>query len=328
MSSPYLDHRLQSSLLPECSAFVKLDGRDAEVLGSVNDDQKSKSYCYIESWDGAFLEMGFRDRRTTPGEDDFVLRLFVDGQLVNSTAFQTSDPLFRLPPQHGARVTTWSGRLAGGRAVQRVRLEDASFTDQEDEAASAEQQALVESIRVSYNRVRTTQYAEPEWPAPLVDEPFFEDKPDAMRGVFTPGQHPTHRACYCLADEIEQPIRAWLAFDWINEEDEPYWTFEWRYRSRADTPPSISSCRASPSVASRQEQITDSRAKLKKLEDEEKAEAAQPKREPSQGEHKGDLLVAVQPLEAQHASDGGLLAQNGVENEKVVVLDLVSDGED
>ncbi|GAA5971533.1 hypothetical protein JCM11641_000630 [Rhodosporidiobolus odoratus] len=336
MTFPDPNHRIQSKLLLGCYAFVKLDGLDTEVLGG--DRVETKTYGYIESKDGAVIDVSFRDQRTTPPEDDFVLRLFVDGQLVNATAFQTSDPLFHLPPKHASRVTVWKGQLAGDRAVHRLRLEKANLTQEKTEAATQEQEGQIGIIRVCYYRIKSVRYVEPEWPARLADQFFLEDKPEASEGTPRYSEpRPTHQAR--LADEIEQPLRAWLAFDWIDGEDKPYCIFEWRYRSRAflqqitfippdpsslETPTPPASVTASATAGERQAHVARLLAELAGLQ----AEQAQ-----LQGAYKGeqpedivdDCAKNVAENEGVEDGEAGQRSKEGESGSQVLVLDPAPD---
>ncbi|BGP14105.1 hypothetical protein JCM10213_002402 [Rhodosporidiobolus nylandii] len=223
-------HRLVSRSLPGCSAFLRLDGQAAEVHGDC--DMGGKTHAYVEAKDGARVEVGFVDHRkaSRPPEDAFVLRLTVDGVYVNGATFPLKDPLFSLAGNDPKRITVFSGQLSDDRTLRRLELQQVEYTDKQDDATAPSGTQEVGKIKLAYHRISNLGWVDPAFPEQLDTGIVLEKKPDLENETPTPAHRPTHHIQ--LGDAIAQPLRPWLAYDYLDDEDEPFCVFEWRYYAR------------------------------------------------------------------------------------------------
>ncbi|GAA5829690.1 hypothetical protein JCM11251_000251 [Rhodosporidiobolus azoricus] len=227
MRLPDESHRLIPRHLPFTSAFLCFDGEPAEPLGAC-DFYKDRAFGYVEAKEGAVITAGFIDHRVKPEREAFVVSLRIDGTMINAATFMPEDKVFSLAKSDPKRTTFFEGQLADDNHLRLIRLAPVSFSS--DEAFGSRNPAEINKIgliHLQYHRIENLRWAEPVYPVALHGV-VLEEKPEAEKDM--PTNKPTHQAY--TAESIEHPTQRWLNYDYIDEPETPYFTFEWRVKSR------------------------------------------------------------------------------------------------
>ncbi|GAA5868939.1 hypothetical protein JCM8547_003227 [Rhodosporidiobolus lusitaniae] len=228
--------------MPRCHAFLRLNGHPVIPHDSVDRSQRgdttpgSVHFAYVEAEDDASVEVGFADFREEGErpEDAFVLRVLVDGNFVNGVTFIKDDNVFRFQRDDPRRVKVFEGQLGDKTCLHRIRLSRVEFVDPEDDPTAVNVQdspSDLGTIRLSYHRVQNIRrFVEAAELEKLEGEVIWEVKPD-VKGEEVERLFPSHQAH--AAESITKEEQDWYAFEYIDPEEEPYFSWEWRYYSRS-----------------------------------------------------------------------------------------------
>ncbi|ORY54266.1 hypothetical protein BCR35DRAFT_335818 [Leucosporidium creatinivorum] len=206
-------------LMPDCEAWVEVDGEPAPVYSTTI--RGSKSTGYIESIEGARFEIYYREGRRKAPSKDYTAELYLDGRWVHSAIFYKTSPLFssawdseeRLAIYSSARISPTSERF----------FNFTKFSETEDEATSCKEKRVIQqmgSIQVRIFRGEAVEAPSQELLAKheLEDVVVHENLKLNL----------THQISLGPAQDTEE--MEYADFKYIDSLNDTFVTFEFRYR--------------------------------------------------------------------------------------------------
>ncbi|KAL8283956.1 hypothetical protein RQP46_005069 [Phenoliferia psychrophenolica] len=211
------------------SAYVSINDAPVPVYKVVVKPDLRKTTCYIEAVTGAEFKVHYRDDQLTTSAD-WCAWIDIDGKPMTGTILDKSTWGGRHAPQRSlARVNTWAGRPSGHASEQPFVFSAPTLTD--DVASAVNDEHIIKNLATIQVRIHRGYKGQPvgtQYTA--VTETVLHEK--AKKAMVS------HTAKLGAAKAAA--VRTSAAFDYIDSWTTPYWTFEFKYLSRAAPTPSVS----------------------------------------------------------------------------------------
>ncbi|GAA5875426.1 hypothetical protein JCM16303_000621 [Sporobolomyces ruberrimus] len=152
------EHRLTSSLLRDCFAWIEIDGQPVQVY-SKDQAKDGKSDSYIEAIEGKEFVVNWADLRKSRVEDSYTVHVYVDG--IKQTGLVTEvDWNFhhKSPEKASWRCAKFEGKRTGENEERPFLFGKLSTTD--DDAVACTDEKVIKNlgtICIAYRRVKNVR---------------------------------------------------------------------------------------------------------------------------------------------------------------------------
>ncbi|GAA5856701.1 hypothetical protein JCM5353_004749 [Sporobolomyces roseus] len=217
---PDHDHCLTSSTLPNFAVWIEIDGQAVSIHSKKESNDRKSITGYIEAKEGQKFVVHFADLRTSLPQHSYSARLYIDGdQLVDIT----TSILFWMGTNDVSRFVSMSGKEINATQEQPFSFGKLRLTD-DDDTACHDEHALknLGTIKLMYRRIKNVRNCQAgNYNSSTQPKSFHEKAKKAQL---------SHQATFGAPVAKLQGGRS--SFDWMDDEDHPLQTYEFRYRSR------------------------------------------------------------------------------------------------
>ncbi|GAA6001242.1 hypothetical protein JCM10207_007481 [Rhodosporidiobolus poonsookiae] len=217
MKLPDQTHRVQFPGVNGLFGWLSVDGKPLNICTVEMDG--NRAIAYVEAEENKPFQVRFADMRDGPIEDDYAMRLFVDGLHCGNIVTLHDQKSLEYSKASASRFNTFTGYQQSKTAVRPFKFSAVAVTD--DNASATTDSRVLEwlgAVHLEYQRITvlhtTTDFA----PEPLDEDPVPETSKKAKMST---------RTAFGEAKKVKPMSR--LAFD--DKDKDPLSIVEFRYRS-------------------------------------------------------------------------------------------------
>ncbi|GAA5844723.1 hypothetical protein JCM5353_005837 [Sporobolomyces roseus] len=224
-SIPDEGYYLTSDNITDYYTWVEVDGKPLQVYGI--EEKENKIFGYIEAQEGKQFVVCLADLRTTPPEQSFCTRAFVDGAYCNGQLTHCTSSGYATASKKSWRCSKLLGKKTSHTTIQPLIFSKLELTD-DDDLACNDEEALkaLGTVQVVYRRINNVRTcANPE----VANSKYSSAQTQRFHEKAKKAQV-SHQATFGAEVTRKAAVRR-TSFSWADAVD-PLETYEFRYRSR------------------------------------------------------------------------------------------------